>query len=403
MTGVAVLALGLIGAVLTLMLFPFMSRDRYLDARPVTFVAGVLFMPLFVAIAVSLQAGWTRQVTAVVLAALMAGFWASAAWLVRTPLAGRYVSGLTFGPGLQFRPDLILPGGVMFVKGIILSGVGMMIAFQDGFRLPTWNWWGFVLAFFGIITLIPARGMAKMLFRRARFLGRPVPFQGLVRWVLLVIGMAVLLYGFLAAFMGRTPIVEFRPRRGMLPAAAVLAVVALASWGLREWWKSSLPEGRHTAVGRALSNLWLYLSALVFMYGAVLTFMGRWMVPHLERNPWGVALGGGLLLAGAALVVGLRSAALTGELTGTIRVMVGLLADLDPERRRHMMTARLTAMARYPTEVCAWHMRTMAEAIDDLPADPRRRLLDDRQDVLLTLPRNERRALMQAMDLLAVA
>ncbi|MFV1991500.1 MAG: hypothetical protein ACC652_12255, partial [Acidimicrobiales bacterium] len=158
----AIIGLSLISFVVTLMLFPFAGRATYQRYRPVTFVGGVLFMPLFVAIAVSLQADWPLTETALVVPVLFIGFWGSAAWLVHTPTKGSFVPGLEVGPRFNFRPDLILPGGVMLVKGIILMGVGMLISFQDTLRLPQWSWWGFVLAFFGIITIIPIRGVAKM-------------------------------------------------------------------------------------------------------------------------------------------------------------------------------------------------------------------------------------------------
>lgn len=394
----AVVALALISGVVTLMLFPFVARRDYLKSRPPSFVIAVLFMPLFVAIAVTLQSDWSDTTRALALLGLFVGFWGSAAWLVRTPTEGSYVPGLEFGPDLNFRPDLILPGGVMLVKGIILTGIGMMISFQEAFRLPQWNWWGFVVAFFGILTIIPVRGMAKMLARKQRFLGHHPRWQGPVRWALLMGGMAVLLYGFLAAFMDRTPFVDFSPRSERAWLTIVLVGVAGLSLAGREVWKRGLMEGAEGVGQRFGSGVWLYGSLVAFMYGFVVLFMGRYMYPHPETNPWGLILGAVLFTAGLSLVVGLRPVALRNELSGTIKIMVGMLAAMESDARGRMMEGRIRTMATYSTRQCAWHLGQMFQALESLPAANRARVEDARNEVIMSLSGTERRALMVAMD-----
>lgn len=54
----------------------------------------------------------------------MLGFWLSAAWLSLRASQGEHVPGLEIAPLLPFRPDFILPGGVLFVKGTIMLGAG---------------------------------------------------------------------------------------------------------------------------------------------------------------------------------------------------------------------------------------------------------------------------------------
>ncbi|MEE9205536.1 MAG: hypothetical protein V3U50_01000, partial [Acidimicrobiia bacterium] len=384
--------------VVTLMLFPFAGRGHYLASRPPSFVAAVLFMPLFAAIAVTLQSDWTEATKSSTLVVLFVGFWGSAAWLVRTPTAGSYVPGLDFGPGLNFRPDLILPGGVMLVKGLVLTGIGMMIAFQEVFRLPRWSWWGFVVAFVGIFTIIPIRGMAKMLARRERFLGNDPRWQVPVRWALLVGGLAVLLYGFLAAFMGRTPFVDFAPRADVAWLTVVLVGGSALSLAVREVWKRRLLEGTESTGQRFVSNLWLYGSVLAYMYGFVVLFMGRYMYPHPGTNPWGVVFGAALFTAGLSLIVGFRPFALRNELLGTINIMVGMLAAMEREDRGRMMTGRIRTIAAYPTSQCAWHVGQMFHALQSLPAEHRVRVEEARNEVIMSLSGTERRALMVAMD-----
>jgi hypothetical protein len=401
----AIVGLSLISVVVTLMLFPFAGAASYRQYRPVTFVGGVLFMPLFVAIAVSLQAGWSTTETAFMLAALFVGFWASAVWLVRTPVEGSFVTGLEIGPKLNFRPDLILPGGVMLVKGIIFLGVGMLISFQDSLRLPKWNWWGFVLAFFGIITIIPIRGVAKMLARRARLLGGEPRWQGPVRWGLLVVGLAILLYGFLSAFMGVVPFAVdgLRPRAELIWVAIALIAAGALSLAGRELWKRSILEGTESSSRRFASNLWLFLSIWAYMYGFVVLFMGRYMYPQVSSNAGGVVLGAALFGFGVVLILVTRPIALRRELAGTINVMVGMLAAMNKEVRWKMMMGRLRTMATYPTHQCSWHVGEMFSALENLPPDKRREVEATRNEVMMSLTSGERRALMAAMDLLSAA
>ena len=394
----AVLALALISAVVTLMLFRFVRRDHYLFSRPTLFIGGVVFMPLFVAIAVVLRADWTDAERATALVLLMVGFWAAAAWLASPRTQGRWVPGLEFGPGLNFRPDLILPGGVAFVKGVILTGIGIMLSVQESFRLPEWNWWGFVLAFFGIITLIPIRGVAKMLARRERLLGRPARWQVPVRWGLLVAGLFVLLYGFLAAFMGRTPFTEFRPVDGQAWLAAGLLIASALSLLGREVWKRRLLEGVETKRARFGSNLWLYASVVVFMYGYLVAFMGRIMRPHPADNPAGLAIGVLLFTLGASLVLAARPVALRNELRGMIRVTVGVLAAMPPEARWKMMIDRMRTIAACPIPQRPWHIQEMMGAVADLDPEAAARIDRTRTEVMMSLTSRERMAMMEAMD-----
>ncbi|MBI4259214.1 MAG: hypothetical protein HY658_01490, partial [Actinobacteria bacterium] len=164
----AYVAIVLVSTVIALMLYPWAGRRTYLAYRTPVFIAGVVFMPLFLYIGAVLSSGiGPIETQAALLLTGLGLFFLSAAVLALPRAHGDYVA------GLGFRPDLILPGGVNLVKGIILTGLGLMLALQPEYGLPTWNWWGFVLAFWGIITIIPLRGMLKMLMRRGRLLGEP--------------------------------------------------------------------------------------------------------------------------------------------------------------------------------------------------------------------------------------
>lgn len=397
------IGVALISAVMAIMLSPAAGHLEFFGYRSIRFIAGVIFMPLFVIISVILQSPAALLDKAWLLAATMVGFWASAALLVSSKTQGRYVSGLEIKPGLPFRPDLILPGGVNYVKGVILTGIGMMIAFQETFTLPRWNWWGFVLAFWGIILIIPLRGMYKMFFgRRRRFLGDArggTPLHGFIRGNLLFIGLLVLLYGFLSAFMGLAPFVGLLPSDEMWPQALGLIVASyLVLVIFREVYKGGLKEGVETARQHATKLFILYAGTLVLMYGYITLFMGRWMVPHPGTNPAGLALGLGLFFSGLLLIVPARYFCLRNEFAATLRTMVGVISDQPEEARRGLMKRRMATLAAMPHAQRTAQVAHMLRGLAGLSQDKRMVMRRTMMELMAELPEGQRRGLMGSMD-----
>jgi hypothetical protein len=203
--------------------------------------------------------------------------------------------------------------------------------------------------------------------------------------------------------MGRTPFVDFSPKSGLAWLAALLVTLAAVSLAGRELWKRSLPEGTEVLGKRFLSDLWLYLSVLAYMYAFIVWFMGRYMYPRAASNPWGVVLGGALFGAGLSLILVFRPFALRNELRGTINIMVGMLAALSREARWKMMVRRIRTIAAYPPVQCSWHVGAMFSAVEALPPGERAEVEATRNEVMMSLSSGERRALMVAMDLLHAA
>lgn len=248
------LGIAFIAFVMGLMQYPRAGLSRYYSYRSPLFIGGVIFMPFFIYIAALLpNVPHTPDLDKVYLFPIgMLGFWASAAWLSLRATEGEYVPRLEIQPLLPFRPDFILPGGVLFVKGAIMMGVGLMVAIHPALGMPRWNWWGFVLAFWGIISIIPLRGMYKMAkSRRLRMLG--VGGTGMVheigKGLMLFIGMLIMLYGFVNAFFGTVPFVtlgvvpEFNTfASGTTTGQVVSVVTLLLSFiilvPLRGWYKT---------------------------------------------------------------------------------------------------------------------------------------------------------------------
>ena len=397
------IGVALISAVMAIMLYPAAGHLEFFRYRSVRFIGGVIFMPLFVVISVILQSPAALVDKAWLLAAVMVGFWASAAWLVSSKTQGRYVSGLEIRPGLPFRPDLILPGGVNYVKGVILTGIGMMIMFQGVFTLPRWNWWGFVLAFWGIILIIPLRGMYKMFSgRRRRFLGDArgrTHLHGFIRGNLLFVGLLILLYGFLSAFMGLVPFVGLQPRAELWPQAlGLIAASYLVLVVLREAYKRRLTEGIETASQLTTKLLVLYGGTLVLMYGYIILFMGRWMVIHPGTNPVGLALGLGLFLSGFVLILPARHICLQNEFGATLRTMVGVISDQPEEERRGLMRRRIATLGAMAHAQRTAHVTQMLQGLAGLSEEKRMTMRRIMMELMADLPEEQRRGLMMSMD-----
>jgi hypothetical protein len=414
----ALLGLGFIGSVITIMLFPF-AGDPYYAYRRDTFIAGVIFMPLFVVLSTILRAPIDLEQKGYLLVVGMLGFWLSAAWLAAPRTQGDYVPGLEIRPLVPFRPDFILPGGVTYVKGTILTGVGIMIMIMERLILPVWNWWGFALAFWGIILLIPLRGMYKMFAgRRLRFMGDGRAFGMGATWgreLLLFLGLLILLYGFVNAFKGFVPFdaLGVIPRYTAYPGPAFWLglVLLLAAFAilvpLRGWYKTRLPEGtegwRHLVGKQVVLYIGTILLVLAFIHLLNLVpDTNRAGEPiaalHPDTNPFGFAVGLSLFVLGALLILVFRPIALRNEFRATLRTMVGVVADAPADLRNAVMAKRLAALAEMPEGQRDEHVRLMMEGLRTLPEAKGMAMRQGMMDILLQLPSEKRMPIMQSMD-----
>jgi hypothetical protein len=401
----SVVGIGLISIVMTLMLSPMAGMRDYARYRTPLFVGGVIFMPLFVFIAAILESPVATGDKAWLLLVAFVGFWLSAAWLAHRRTQGSYVPGLEVRPMTPFRPDLLLPSGVLFVKGVIMMGIGMMIAFQVEFVLPEWNWWGFVLAFFGIIITIPIRGMAKMVKgRRPRLMGTSGASGmagNMPKEPLLFLGLLVLLWGFIHAFMGEVPFTTFWPQidtSAGLVGLGLLVVSFVILVPLRGMYKTKLDEGAETTGQLVRKQVLLWVGTLVLLYGYILMFMGEYMWFDLTANASGFWLGGLIWLAGTVLILVFRPRALRNEFAGFFRIMMGMLADKPATKREKTMTQVMGTVAEQSAQAREAIIGAMLRGISHLPPEKQEELNASRQQVMQDLAEEKRQALQQTMQ-----
>ncbi|MBI4257421.1 MAG: hypothetical protein HY619_00555 [Thaumarchaeota archaeon] len=422
------IGISFISGIMSLMTFPLAPNEPYALYKSPLFIGGVVFMPLFIYLAAVLTSSLAPIPKASIFIAGIIGFWGSAAWLGSRLTQGRHVPGLRSPftlsvngmdarPRMPFRPDLILPGGVNYVKGVILSGVGLLIMFQPEkvFPPPVWNWWGFVLAFWGIIIIIPVRGIYKMLKGRARrMLGADSSFgggAGIGRDTILFAGLLILLYGFINAFMGAIPFTMLIPGRYVMPnpdplaawyglTLIVLAYIVIVP--VRGAYKAKLKEGIETFAQLVAKQVLLHLGTLLLIYGFVTMFMGNFLTPHPDTNPLGFGVGLGLVLGGAVLILLVRPLALRNEFSATMRVMVGVISELSEDERSAIMRRRLNTLALMSDEQRKEHVKWMMEGLKALPEENRNRLVKTQIEALSALPGELRTRIIRTMDELTI-
>lgn len=411
----AYLGMAFIAAVMALMQYPKAGLKNYQVYKTSLFIGGVIFMPLFIYFAAMLPNVPSPPTLdkAILFPLGMLGFWLSGAWLVSRYTQGKYVPGLEIKPLMPFRPDFILPGGVTFVKGLIMMGVGLMIMIHPALGMPKWNWWGFVLAFWGIITLIPLRGMYKMVKgRRLRLLGLGgTGFKAeFYKDLILFVGLNILLYGFVNAFFGTTPFLKL----GALPEFnAFLANKPTFYFGIlmlilsfiilvfiRGFYKLKLLEGIETIGQRFIKQLLLWLGSLFLLIAYIhllylppirsLGFL--WFYP--DANPVGFWVGLLLFLAGSALILVFRPIALKNEFEETIRTMTCSIADLPEKIKRWVMKNRIDKLTTCQESQRDKHVLLMMEGLNYLPEEKKKNLIQTQLNVLSTECSSEQRRMM---------
>lgn len=411
--------IGVWATVTTLMLWPVGRRlDRpYFSYRRPLFILGVLSMAALPALGFFLQflppntpEGPYLPRTWVLLAvvAILTSFSVVAA----APAAiGKPI-------GMFFRPDLLFGDGRILGTGMIALGLGMRFLFGDfppmppHIAAPKGNWWGIAFAIvFGLLQIIPLRGVFKLRLRLARVLEDRWTGWGaiILREGWLVLAALALLFGFHNVFMGTIPILqpslmglqEMRFLEAGLPGLISTGLAALFIIFVRGGYKKAIGDPfiketlRQSIVKAALflvGFLWLFYSFLHVMGG--LSFPAR---PNTEFYP--ALIGWSLLVWGVLMLGPIRIWAQRNQRLGIAEQMAAVLLPAQtPEKRIAVMLKVMHALAEMPKKQRLDYMEAMQTALNTAPAEVRELMTEVRMVCIVQLPAAQRRTLMAAMD-----
>jgi hypothetical protein len=319
-----------------------------------------------------------------------------------------------------FRPDLLFGDGRLLATGIIALGLSMRFLFgglpPDAPYIPTprGSWWGLFFAIvFGVIQIIPLRGMFKMRQRLARMLGnqRSGWIAVILREGWLILATLAIYYGFHNAFHGSVPVFQpslsgLEPDRfasSGLPGLISLVLAALFIVFVRGGYKKAIGDPfiketlRQSIIKQALflvGFVWL-----TYSFASIMTGRPFGSAPNTQASP---ALIGWALFIWSGLLLGpIRIWAQRNQRLAIAQQMVTVLLPAQPlERRKEVMLKVMHALAACPVNQRAALMRAMQEALNDAPDDVRQAMTQLRMECLTELPADKRRVLLTTMDTL---
>lgn len=394
---------GIWASVTTIMTWPVLrgSRRPYLSYRRPLFLLGVAGMAGLPLLVWSFFTGWSGTVKFSLLLAVVFELGVTAFLASFPPAVARPVP-------MFFKPDLIFGDGRVLVAGIIALLLGMRLLFYEpppgGFPVPVpaGNWYGLLFAIgLGIVPIIPLRGMAKILLRfqrmaRGRLRG---PIASGLRELLIVMGALDIMYGFHNIFRGSNPftddaIVWHWGGFGVVLGAAALLVVGRGI--LFKRWLGD-PFVRETPAQSLVKHLLSFAGLGGLAYGFIVTVAGDWFTDFASRWALGAAIP---LLAFALLLLvpGRLLAQHVQRRSLMSQMMTTILPRASERDRRAVMAAMLGGVADSPPRHAARIARTMLAIFNALPDDVRAFMTEERMAILATLPTEQRKRVMRAMD-----
>jgi uncharacterized membrane protein len=320
--------------------------------------------------------------------------------------------------GMFFRPDVLFGDGRVLGTGMIALGLSMRFLFADFPEMPPHiaspkgNWWGIAFAIvFGLVQIIPLRGMFKLRLRLARVLEDRWTGWGaiILREGWLVLATLALLFGFHNVFKGTVPLIqpslagleEIHFREAGLPGLISTALAALFIIFVRGGYKKAIGDPflketlRQSIVKAALflvGFFWLFYS-----FAHVMEEQPFGSGPNTEFYP--AIIGWSLLVWGVLMLGPIRIWAQRNQRLAIVKQMVAVLLPAQPpEKRKEVMLKVMHALTECPADQRLEYMRAMQEALNEAPEDVRQLMTEVRMECLVELPAEKRRTLMAAMD-----
>lgn len=320
--------------------------------------------------------------------------------------------------GMYFRPDLLFGEGRVLGTGMIALGLSMRFLFGDfpemppHIAAPRGNWWGLAFAIvFGLIQIIPLRGMFKMRSRLTRMVeGRRTGWGWMIvseSW--LVLASLALLIGFHNVFMGTIPILQpslmglnaMRFQEAGLPGLISTALAALFIVFVRGGYKKAIgdPFIKETLLHSIVKAAFLLVGFLWLFY-SFLHVMGGLPFPAKPNTAFYPALIGWSLLAWGVLLLGpIRIWAQHNQRLAMLEQMAAVLLPAQTaKKRKEVMLQVMHALGECPDGQRLSYMRTMQRTLNEAPPEVRQMMTELRMECLVELGSGERRKLMAAMD-----
>lgn len=317
-----------------------------------------------------------------------------------------------------FRPDILFGDGRVLATGIISLGLSMRFLFgpkSEAEILPTpaGSWAGLYFAIaFGILQIIPLRGMFKLISRMVR-LGQG-KLSGwsiqILKETWLLAGSLGVIYGFHNAFMGKTPFLDqslvgitpqFWAASGK-PGLALMAISALFFIFVRGGYKMLAcgdPFIRETPAQSRTKALLFFTGLLPFFYGFAHVMSAGAPFPRLPNTDLRLLVGLALFVWGVLMLGPIRIRIQKAQRHALVAQMAAVLLPAMPEDvRRRILDRVVYALADMSEENRLDHMRSMQEAIAAAPEETRRLMTQARMEVIAEIPASKRRKIMQAMD-----
>lgn len=413
------LPLGLWASVTLLMLWPVGRRlgRPYSSYRRPLFILGVLSMAALPALGFFLEflppsspgAPYLPRTWALlgVVAVLTSFSVIAASW----PAIGKPT-------GMLFRPDILFGDGRVLGTGMIALGLSMGFLFAGvpeappHIPAPRGNWWGIAFAMaFGLIQIIPLRGIFKLRGRLARLVENRWTGWGAIvlREAWLVLAGLGLLFGFHNVFMGTTPILQpslmgLEPmhfREAGLPGLVSTGLAALFLIFVRGGYKKAIgdPFVRETRAQSTVKAA-LLLLGLIWLFYSFAHVMGAQPFgngPTTEFYP--AIIGWSLFLWGVLMLGPIRIWAQHNQRLAIVQQMAAVfLPAVAPARRKEALLKVLHAVAQCPADQRRDYMWAMQGALNAAPAEVRQLMTEVRMECMVELPAAERRTLMASMD-----
>lgn len=319
-------------------------------------------------------------------------------------------------PHMLFRPDLLFGDGRVLATGVISLGLAMRFLFGgEMIPIPKGSWYGLLFAItFGIIQIIPLRGMLKLRLRMARMLENRFGGWG---WVFLretyfLLASLGILYGFHNVLKGHIPIIDhtlngldpenFAAMGG--PGLILMGISAFIFIFVRGAYKKSVcgdPFLKETLTQSWIKSFLFLVSVIPFFYGFVhvMEAHGGPFPRSFPPNSLMLGIGLSLLIWGILMESVFRVIVQQVQQQAIVEQMVAVILPRVPEdKRKELMRNVMEAVSQVEEKRRRKFIKAMLRGIQHTPDDMRDKVLQTRMSVLAELPEAQRKIIMKSMD-----